>query len=129
MFAISEQFAPLIGFIIVFVTIYVLVYILFKVLEKILKALALGPVDKLIGGVIGAFKLALAISIVFVVMGHFGLPSSKVRAESTLYAPVESIAPATWNVISRAIPNASRLSDKVGERLNPVSRGARRRGN
>ena len=116
---LSEQFAPLIGFVLVFLVVFGVVALIFKILERILKALMLGPVNKLLGGVAGAFKIALFLSIAFVVLGHVGIPGPDSRADSVLYGPVESIAPATWNVISRAIPQASELSDKVGERLNP----------
>ncbi len=114
---LSDKVAPLAGFIATFLVVYGIALLLGRGIEKILSTLKLGMLDKVAGGGVGALKYALLFSIGLMFVGDLGIPSQALRDGSSLYGSVEQIAPVTWDVISRALPNAERLSEQVGRRF------------
>lgn len=121
---LSDKVAPLAGFITTFLIIYGVALLLGRAIEKVLSTLKLGTLDKLIGGGVGALKYALLFSIGLLFVGDLGIPSQQMRQGSALYASVEPIAPATWDLLSRALPNAERLSEQVGRRFEHMIKEA-----
>lgn len=103
----AEKTISLTAFAITFIVIVVLVAMTGKVLTKIADFAALGILNKLLGGVFGALKIAFILSVLlnFFDRMNNALPfvSKQTIEESMLYTPVKSIVPTIFtNTLERA---------------------------
>lgn len=114
---IADEIAPLVGFVLVFLAVQLAVFVLGRLLEAVIGALKLGFFNRVLGGGVGAFKAAVSLSVLFLVLGSFQIPSEEARAESTLYAPVATVLPAAWDYVGEAFPHVDSLTTGVGEQI------------
>ncbi|MGG8496422.1 CvpA family protein [Tenacibaculum sp. TC6] len=93
----SEKYISLAAFAGTFVVIIVVIALLGKILTKIADFAALGILNKILGGVFGALKIGLILSVLFIFFGKmnnvFPFVSQESLEESILYKPVKKIAP------------------------------------
>ncbi|CAL2077789.1 CvpA family protein [Tenacibaculum sp. 190524A05c] len=93
----SEQYITLVAFAGTFVIIIVVIALLGKILTKIADFASLGILNKILGGVFGALKIGLILSVIFIFFGKMNdtIPFVKKESlqQSILYAPVKKIAP------------------------------------
>ncbi|TVZ56504.1 membrane protein required for colicin V production [Lutibacter sp. Hel_I_33_5] len=93
----SEEYISLAAFAGTFVVIIIVIGLLGKILTKIADFAALGIINKILGGVFGALKIGLILSVVFIFFGKMNdtLPFIKKETldKSILYGPVKMIAP------------------------------------
>jgi membrane protein required for colicin V production len=93
----SNTYLPVISFVILFLGVLIGTYALAKLLERSIDSASLGPVNKILGALFGAFKFALILSVVFFMIDaveqSFPVLSSEKKSKSLLYKPVASIAP------------------------------------
>ena len=93
----DQEYVSLAAFAGTFITIIVTIALLGKMLTKLADFAALGVINKILGGVFGAIKIGLILSIVFIFFGKMNdtIPFVKKETldESILYAPVKKIAP------------------------------------
>lgn len=93
----ETKYLPLISFAILFLGILILVYAIAKLLERLVKAVSLGFVNKLAGGIFGMLKFGLILSVIIFVLNaiekNIQLIPSKIKQTSLLYEPVGKIAP------------------------------------
>ena len=93
----SEQYITLVAFAGTFVIIIVVIALLGKILTKIADFASLGILNKILGGVFGALKIGLILSVVFIFFGRMNdtIPFVKKESleQSILYKPVKKIAP------------------------------------
>ena len=68
----------------------------------------LGAVDSFAGGLVGAFKAGIVLSLVFVTIAYFRLPDDVTVDESRLYEPVYEIVPEAWSFL---VDRSSALED------------------
>jgi membrane protein required for colicin V production len=94
----ESKYLPVIAFVLVFIAVVVLVYLLGKILENFINLIALGLVNKIVGGIFGILKAALFISIVILVLNHINisLVSEDKKDKSLLYEPIAELAPMLW---------------------------------
>ena len=116
-FAVSPDIAPLLGFALVFIAVQVVVFALVRVVKGLVGALKLTAVDRFLGGAVGAFKAALLLSVVFLVLDRFGFPDEDARAASAFYAPIADVLPAAWAYVSETFPHVQALSEAFGDRV------------
>ena len=114
---VDGALAPAVGFVAVFLVLLLVVQLLTKFLMYLLSSLKLGVLDKLGGGVLGALKSALVLSILLIPLSEINIPSEEARQQSSLYPAVEAVAPITWGVAKKFWPSAQNISDKIGGRL------------
>lgn len=97
----GPKYIPVFSFIVTFIVIVFLVYSVGKILERVIDMVALGFLNKLVGGVFGLLKGVVMLSIVLMIINYFNedLISSKKKKDSMLYDPVEGIAPFLWDNI------------------------------
>ena len=119
---ISEDIAPLVGFVLVFLLVQVAVFGLTRLLEAVIGALKLSWANRLLGGGVGAFKACLVLSVVFLVLGFLGVPSEETRNESAFYAPVSTVLPSAWSYVSDTFPQVAKVSEQFGERVREETR-------
>ncbi len=93
----DQEYVSLAAFAGTFITIIVTIALLGKILTKLADFAALGIINKILGGVFGAIKIGLILSVVFIFFGKMNdtIPFVKKETldESILYAPVKKIAP------------------------------------
>ena len=93
----SQEYISLAAFAGTFIIIIVTISLLGKMLTKLADFAALGVINKILGGVFGAIKIGLILSVVFIFFGKMNdtIPFVKKETldESILYAPVRKIAP------------------------------------
>ena len=93
----TSKYLPLISFSVIFIGILILVFSLAKLLEKFVKAVALGFVNKLAGGIFGMLKFGLILSVLIFVLNAIEKTIQVIPAEtkksSLLYEPIGKIAP------------------------------------
>lgn len=100
----SFQFQPKtatpIAYLILFIVIAVLLMLLANLIDKIFDSLSLGGLNKLLGGVFGALKYALIVSVLLNVFNaldsRFSLISSELKSESLGYQPLMKLGPVLW---------------------------------
>ena len=75
----------------------VVVYIIGKIVHKLISIIALGFLNRLVGGIFGLAKCAVILSVILYFVNGFDHDSSLIKPEikkgSYLYDPVESIVP------------------------------------
>lgn len=112
---VSDRIAPLVGFVLVLLVVQVALFAVVRMAEAVLGALKLSILNRALGGVVGAAKGALVLSVLFLVLGYVGVPDAEARAESSLYGPVAGVLPVAWDAAADLFPHVERLSRRFGE--------------
>lgn len=93
----DEQYINITAFAITFIIIVIAIAMAGKALTKLANFAALGILNKLLGGVFGALKIGLILSVILIVFDKMNSTIPLVEEheikESILYSPVKSIAP------------------------------------
>ena len=114
----SQEYVSLAAFAGTFLVIVILVAMLGKVLTKIADFAALGILNKLLGGVFGALKIGLVLSVVFIFFGKINstIPfvDKQKLEESILYGPVKQIAPTIFPSIIKDESEDNTKKEEVG---------------
>lgn len=102
----SEQTINITAFAITFIIIVLVISLAGKALTKIADFAALGMLNKLLGGVFGALKIGLILSIALMVFSKMNRTIPFLEADdmenSLLYKPVESLAPMVFPYIIKS---------------------------
>ncbi len=105
-FSVSETVAKPLSFVVVFIAVALLMMVLARSLDKLVESISLGGLNKLMGGLFGALKYALIISLLLNVFHVFDSKASIVNAEtknnSLLYKPMLQLAPQLWSEVKEA---------------------------
>lgn len=106
----DEKYITLTAFACTFVVIIIVISILGKILTKIANFASLGILNKILGGVFGALKIGLILSVVFIFFGKINNTIPFVKEEnlkaSILYQPVKKIAPTLFPSIIKDDENS-----------------------
>ena len=93
----SDETNRIVAFAVTFLVVVILIIVIGKILTKIADITALGMLNKILGGLFGALKIALILSVIFTFFGRVNntIPFIKQETldESLLYSPVKQIAP------------------------------------
>jgi len=116
---LSKEQAVLIGFMGVFILVKMAVNMLSAVLASALEKIKLSGLDRLAGGVTGVLKAAIAMSLIFIVIGYAQLPGEVSREQSKLYQPVYDIVPVAWSLFESRSTGFGDLLRSVEDRLDP----------
>jgi len=102
----DEKYINIVAFAITFVIIILVISLAGKALTKLADFAALGILNKLLGGVFGALKIGLILSVLLVVFNRMNdtIPfvSKEDLKDSILYEPVKSLAPMIFPSIIKA---------------------------
>ena len=102
----EERYINIVAFAITFVVIILVISLAGKALTKLADFAALGIINKLLGGVFGALKIGLILSVILVVFNRMNntIPfvSEDDLKDSILYEPVKSLAPMIFPSIIKA---------------------------
>ena len=93
----DTKYLPVISFAIIFLGILIGVYAIAILLERLIKAVSLGFVNKLAGGVFGMLKFGLILSVIILVLNaiekNIHIIPAEAKQKSLLYKPVGKIVP------------------------------------
>lgn len=93
----DEKYIKLAAFAGTFIVIIISIALLGRLLTKIADFAALGILNKILGGVFGALKIGLILSVIFIFFGKINdtIPfvNKETLQQSILYKPVKKIAP------------------------------------
>ena len=107
----DEKYINIVAFAITFIVIIVVIALAGKALTKLADFASLGILNKLLGGLFGALKIGLILSIVLIIFtkmnSNIPLIENHEIEDSMLYKPVKSIAP----IIFPSIINESEDGD------------------
>ena len=112
---VSPRVAPIVGFVLVFLVVQIAVVAIARATERLVGVLRLGFVNRLAGGAFGAFKAALLLSVLFLVLAPLSLPDGEARASSVLYEPVAGVLPTAWDTVADHWPRVQHLAERFGE--------------
>jgi len=102
----DEKYINIVAFAITFVLIILIISLAGKALTKLADFAALGIINKLLGGVFGALKIGLILSIALMIFSRMNksIPfvSEAELKSSILYEPVKTIAPLIFPDIIKA---------------------------
>ena len=97
---VSPKTAQPMAFLILFIAIVVVMLLLAKLLDKLFDAMSLGGLNRFFGGVFGALKYALIVSVLLnvfdVLHTKFGIINKDLVETSIVYKPVLKVAPLLW---------------------------------
>lgn len=115
----DEKYISLTAFAGTFVVIIVVIALLGKLLTEIADFASLGILNKILGGVFGALKIGLILSVIFIFFGKMNNTIPFVKQEtlnqSILYKPVKKIAPMIFPSI---------IKDDTNEEKEPTNNQA-----
>jgi membrane protein required for colicin V production len=93
----DERYISIVAFAVTFIVIVIVISLLGKLFTKIANFAALGILNKLLGGVFGAVKIGLILSVLLIVFDKLNSTIPFVNKENTedsvLYEPVKGLAP------------------------------------
>jgi len=93
----DEKYVTLAAFAGTFLVIIIVIALLGKLFTKIADFASLGIINKILGGVFGALKIGLILSVLFIFFGKMNNTIPFVKQEtldaSILYSPVKKVAP------------------------------------
>lgn len=105
----------ILSFLILFIVTYFASRLLAFVLSKLSNLLLLGWVNRLLGGIAGAFKGALLISGFFLILGLFPFQDilKNTRKNSLLYEPFQRVIPTAYNLLTDFSFSSRKLEQKI----------------
>jgi membrane protein required for colicin V production len=93
----SEEYISLAAFAGTFIVIIIAISFFGKILTKLADFASLGIINKILGGVFGALKIGLILSVIFIFFGKMNdsIPfiEKNTLEESILYQPLKKVAP------------------------------------
>ena len=99
-FEFSPKTAQPLSYLFVFVAIVIGLLMLAKMLDKVFDTMSLGGLNKLFGGVFGALKYAIIMSVLLNVFdaidSRFSILKAETKENSTGYKPLMKLAPVLW---------------------------------
>lgn len=100
-FGVMPKVSQPLSYVILFVTIVVLLLLAARIVDKLFEAVSLGSLNKFLGGVFGALKFALIISVLLNVFDalnqNFAFRDTDKQQSSVIYKPLVRMAPELWD--------------------------------
>jgi membrane protein required for colicin V production len=97
----SDKTAHPVSYLLIFIVIAIGLMMLAKMLDKLFESMSLGGLNKFLGGLFGALKYALIVSVLLNVFdamdSKFPLIKPKTKEESIGYKPLLKLAPKLWD--------------------------------
>lgn len=100
-FNLSPKIAVAIAYLVVFLAFVLVLLIVAHLIEKLFSAVALGGLNKFFGGLFGAFKYMLIISVLLNVFEafdkRFSIVEKETKEDSIGYEPLLKLGPTLWD--------------------------------
>ncbi len=111
----DEKYITIVSFALTFAIIVIAIALIGKLLTKIANFAALGLLNKLLGGVFGALKIGLILSVVLLVFNKLNnnIPfiSDEQKENAILYEPVKNLAPTLFPNFLKVVEDETDLTN------------------
>ncbi len=114
---LAEGISPLLAFVLLFASVQLILLGVVRFVEGVIGFLRLSAVNRVLGGLIGAGKVALFLSLIFLALNFFNLPGDDAREASLFYDPVASALPTTWEAVETHVRNAEAVTEPFTRHL------------
>ncbi|WP_299333379.1 CvpA family protein [uncultured Psychroserpens sp.] len=116
----DEKYINIVAFAITFVIIVLIIALAGKALTKLADFAALGILNKLLGGVFGALKIGLILSVLLIVFDNMNntipFADEEDLEDSILYEPVKSLAPMIFpSILNKGKEDPDETEDNTTE--------------
>jgi len=103
------------SFLLIFIGVYLLSRLSASLLSKLSKLVLLGWLNRLLGGMVGALKGAIFISLFLLLLGFLPFQNSlkNIRNDSYLYQPLQRFVPLVYNLFSDFSFSSRNLEEKL----------------
>jgi membrane protein required for colicin V production len=103
-FNTTSPYLSLISFVGIFLAVVIVLFLFGKMLEKVIDLLALGFLNKLLGGLLGFAKAVILVSLILFIFNILDtrqrIITDKMRQESFLYEPLAKVFPALLQILN-----------------------------
>lgn len=117
----TYKYVPIVSFALIFIGVLIFVFTIAKLLERIVKAVSLGFLNKLAGGVFGILKFGLILSVIIFLLNaverNYSFIPPDVKNKSLLYKPVGEIAPLIIPGLKESKINRTTLKQAIQEKI------------
>ncbi|MFV0471940.1 MAG: CvpA family protein [Paludibacteraceae bacterium] len=97
---VSEKTGKTVAYLLIFTVVLIAMFVLSKFIQALIKRINLGWLNSLAGGILGALKYALIISVMMNVFdaldSRFQFAKKEKKEESVGYYPILKLAPSLW---------------------------------
>lgn len=101
---VPEKYVSIVAFVAVLLITIVLIFLLASAIDRLMKAVALGWLNRIVGGSFAVLKGAFFLSAMIILIHSTGfgdqLFTEKTQEESILYKPLRKFAPATLSLFN-----------------------------
>lgn len=120
---LQSNHMSIIAFIVTFIGVVILVNILGRILEKFIDMIALGFINKMLGGIFGIAKAVIFLSVIIFVINMFDkkekIFTEERREGSFLYKPVALVVPSILPFLN--LEDLNKYKDKLKKEENSLS--------
>jgi len=117
-FNIDPKYLPLFSFVAVFIVVLIIINIISNFIDKLIKALRLGVLNKLAGGLVFAFLYGFLLSTAIWFVDKAGFIAPEMKAQSVTYEWLAPVSPKTVAVLGDIVPGLDNVfqsfEDMVG---------------
>ncbi len=107
-FAWGKQVCELLSYVLIFFVVTICLHLLGRLIARLLQAIALGWLNRLVGGVFGGLKWALVVSVLLncfnLLDSYIHILKPEVKNASIAYKPLEKLASVTWDAFQDIQP-------------------------
>lgn len=115
-----EWLGQSLAYLLLFVGVALLCKVVARIVQRFLKAISLGWLDKLVGGIFGGLKWALIVSVLLNLLiipeQYVKIIKDDAKASSKLYGPTLSVASTSWEKMQTYLPDFQKIRQE-GEEL------------
>lgn len=99
-FSLSDKMATTVSYTLIFIISVLLAFLFSNITSKVLKSISLGWLNSLLGGIFGALKFAIVVSVLMNVFdaldSKFEFAKQEKKEASIGYYPILKLAPSLW---------------------------------
>ncbi|MDZ7772724.1 MAG: CvpA family protein [Balneolaceae bacterium] len=124
-FTEGASWVPFLAGAAIFLATLAVVNLIAHLFSRFLEAVQLSALNRLAGGLFGAARGAILVSVVLLLLAGFNQPTQEVRQESATYAYAVQAAPMAFDAVAAIWPGARDFADTVQrtlEQYDPVER-------
>jgi membrane protein required for colicin V production len=121
-----QEFVPVLAFGVLFLVSVFFIRTLGYVVDKLTKALALGIVSRVLGGVFGFLKVVVVFSFLLFVITDYNLVNEETKNESVLFTPLVDIAAVITpqlkkhqSILDKIEQGAEKTKEKINQQITP----------
>ena len=121
-----EKFVPVLAFGCLFLVSFLCVKIIGILIEKLSKALALGTISKILGGIFGLLKVIVIFSFLVFFVNDYNFVDQKTKDDSVLFDPLVNISEIITpqldlhkSILDKIDHRTEKVKEKINQKINP----------